>query len=262
MTNLLNIFSIGKDGKLVQLDDILARQPETPETPVIPEPPTVTFGGKQYRITTIGNQTWLAENLTITWDSLIIDPTDPEYGYSKEEEGHPGYKDDAYYKVTPTASYHNCDETDTAFGLYYNGAAIDYITEHKAELIPGWHVATHDDWDTLIAEVGGMQVAGRKLKSTTMWPTVDSYGNEAKGDGSTDFNILPQGYKGSKGIQTYSITELTNPHAWFFAADSSVESGEGRYYTQYTYRFFTSWNIERGNMPSFNQMPIRLVKDE
>jgi uncharacterized protein (TIGR02145 family) len=262
MNSLSNVFYFDKDGNLVQLDDILARQPETPETPVIQEPPTVTFGGKQYRITTIGNQTWLAENLAITWDSLIIDPTDPEYGYYKESDGHPGYKDDAYYKVTPTASYHNCDETDTAFGLYYNGAAIDYITEHKAELIPGWHVATHDEWETLFAEVGGMQVAGRKLKSTTMWPDVDTYGNLANGDGSTDFNALPHGYKDTDGIQQYSISEFAErPHAWFFAVDSSVESGEGRYYTQYTYRIFSGWSVEKGAMPSFCQMPIRLVKD-
>lgn len=262
MNSISNVFYFDKNGNLIQLDDILARQEKKPETPVIPEPPTVTFGGKQYRITTIGNQTWLAENLAITWDSLIIDPTDKEYGYSKEDDGYPGYKDNAYYKVTPTASYHNCDETDTAFGLYYNGAAIDYITEHKAELIPGWHVATHYEWETLIEEVGGMQVAGRKLKSTTMWPSLNQYGNPGNGDGSTDFNMLPHGYKDTDAIQYSSISESAiAPHAWFFAADSSVESGEGRYYTQYTYRVFSGSNLEEGAMPSFYQLPIRLVKD-
>lgn len=252
MNSLSNVFSFDKDGNLVQLDDIIARQPKTP---VIPKPPTVTFGGKSYRVTTIGNHTWLAENLALTWDGLIIDPVDTYGGYI--------VKDPDYYKTVPTASYLNCDSSNTLFGVYYSGVAIDYLQEHKDELIPGWHVSTYEDWEDLLEAVGPLSMAGRHLKATTMWPiTEDESGVWGIGDGSTDFNILPHGYKTTTGVQDSSIIEIpTAPLAWFWTSSCADEDGPGRYYTRQNYMFNIRTSFERNALPSSFQMPVRLVKD-
>ena len=125
---LTNQFFI-KDGRIVQPDDAVYGQGDQPVPVIPPEPPTVTIGGKTYRVTTIGNQTWLAENLALTWDGLVIDPVDTYGGYIN--------KDQEYLQTVTTASYFNCDPSDTLFGVYYSGNAIDYLQEHKDELIPG-----------------------------------------------------------------------------------------------------------------------------
>ena len=252
MNSLSNVFSFDKDGNLVQLDDILARQPETP---VIPKPPTVILGGKSYRVTTIGNHTWLADNLALTWDGLVIDPVDTYSGYIN--------KDQEYYRTVQTASYFNCDPSNTLFGLYYSGVAIDYIQEHKDELIPGWHVSTYEDWEDLLEAVGPVNMAGRHLKATTMWPiTENELGVWGIGDGSTDFNILPHGCKSSDGSQQYSIIEnSTTPRAWFWTSSCTVEDGPGRFFTRRSYSFSVGTSLEQNVLPGLYQMPIRLVKD-
>lgn len=243
-----------KDGRIVQPDDAVYGQGDQPD-PVIPEPPTVTIGGKTYRVTTIGNQTWLAENLALTWDGLVIDPVDTYGGYIN--------KDQEYLQTVTTASYFNCDPSDTLFGVYYSGNAIDYLQEHKDELIPGWHVPTYDDWEELLAEVGPFNMAARHLKATTMWPiTENEYGVWGIGDGSTDFNIYPHGWKTTSGVQENTIIESQQPpHAWFWTSSCAVEEGPGRFFTRRCYAFFTGTSPERNALPGFYQLPIRLIKD-
>lgn len=127
---------------------------------------TVTIGGRVYKTVTIGAATWLAENLDYKFDGcgistsenpIAVDTTEPAAWYYDEDE--------EQYSLNGTKK---C-------GLLYNWYAIDYLEQHKDTLIPGWHVASGDEWNALVDAVGGANVAALKLKARDgyigdLWP--------------------------------------------------------------------------------------------
>lgn len=180
---LFNVFSMDKYGNLVQLDDMLARQPIPPSPSPQPVDPDV-IGGRKYKTARVGNQVWLAENLDFRWEGLIDEPlTDGS--------------------TTPSARYYDNDEATYGasglnYGLLYDHAAVVYLHEHEKELIPGWRVPTENDFEELKTFVNNdaeiivgyeKQYSGMNLCSTEGWlkqgpmdPT-DKYGFNAKPSG-------------------------------------------------------------------------------
>ena len=86
---------------------------------------------KTYKKTTIGKQTWMAENLNFE------------------------AKDSKCYKNTPA----NCEK----YGRLYN-----WETAMKA-CPSGWHLPRDNEWLTLVNFAGGREVAGKKLKTKSGW---------------------------------------------------------------------------------------------
>jgi len=117
-------------------------------------PATVTdIDGNVYHTVTIGTQVWLAENLKttkfndgssiplLTKNAARTDLTTPEYWW---------YNNDS-------ATY------DNPYGKLYNWYAVN----DGRDLCPtGWHVPTDAEWTTLTDYLGGLTVAGGKLKET------------------------------------------------------------------------------------------------
>lgn len=103
-----------------------------------------------YKTVTIGTQVWMAENLRAT----------------HYRNGDPIPKDD----ITPTqysrtagtyCIYGNIDSNQDDFGYLYNG----YSIKDSRNIAPrGWHIPTDEEWVTLINYLGGVTVAGGKLK--------------------------------------------------------------------------------------------------
>ena len=54
----------------------------------------------------------------------------------------------------------------------------------------GWHVPSEDEWDALIAVVGGRDIAGQKLKAQTGWNAYSGIINED----AVGFSALPAGF--------------------------------------------------------------------
>jgi uncharacterized protein (TIGR02145 family) len=78
--------------------------------------------------------------------------------------------------------------TADTYGKHYNS----YAVRDPRGLAPeGWRVATQEDWLELFDELGGLPVAGGKLKvtGTDLWkaPNTDAAN-------SVGFNALPNGY--------------------------------------------------------------------
>lgn len=137
-------------------------------------PGYVEIGGKSYRTVSIGNQVWLGENLDYQFDGCTIGPS-----------GNP---------EVPSAWYYNNNQsTYGSYGLLYNWLAVKYLEENKSTLIPGWHVPTYSEFETLLETVGGFSVAGKVLKSKTLW--------NDDGNGTDDFNFtaLPAGKRSPYG---------------------------------------------------------------
>ncbi len=141
--------------------------------------------GRVYKIVTIGNQTWFAENLKY----------EPEGdGYQKWPEGTDNDGDDKFYTWS--------DESETSKELggiaYTWTAATGYhvdslvpIGENVQGICPeGWHIPTEEEWNELVDYLG-KEVAGTKLQSRVgHLPEVETiYGYHIMPTNETGFNF-------------------------------------------------------------------------
>jgi len=83
----------------------------------------------------------------------------------------------------------------------------------------GWHLPSDDEWNRLGVAVGGLGIAGTKLKSTTGWKNYN--GNSGNGTDDFGFSALPGGSGGSDGYYSvgdygfwWSATERNAGYAW------------------------------------------------
>jgi uncharacterized protein (TIGR02145 family) len=107
--------------------------------------------GNAYRIITIGAQVWMVDNLKTT---RYNDGTDI-----------PLVTEDLAWTGLSTPAYclsNNDEDPFSNYSVLYNWYAVN-----TGKLCPtGWHVPTYEDWNILIAALGGSPVAGGKLKET------------------------------------------------------------------------------------------------
>ncbi len=131
--------------------------------------PTVTdVDGNVYHTVKIGTQTWMVENLKTTHykdNTPVTLITDNNLWKNAIAPGYCWYDNDIANK--------------TPYGALYN-----WYTVNTGKLAPqGWHVPSAEEWQTLIAYLGGITEAGGKLKEegTMHWnsPNVGAT-NESK----------------------------------------------------------------------------------
>jgi uncharacterized protein (TIGR02145 family) len=135
---------------------------------------------------TIGTQTWMAVNLDV-------------------DDGQGGIY-----------AYDNNEANVATYGRLYTWAAAVRV----AASIDGWHLPTDAEWTTLTDYLGGLSVAGGKLKETgiTHWNSP----NEGATN-ETSFTARPGGWCNRGGTFMYisdqgfwwSATESSATYAWF-----------------------------------------------
>jgi uncharacterized protein (TIGR02145 family) len=140
---------------------------------------TVTdIDGNEYNTVQIGSQIWMAENLKTT----------------KYRNGDviPNITNSSDWIVLNTGAYSNYDNDENnsnIFGRLYNWYAID----DSRNLCPqGWHVSTSTDWSILADFLGGVSIAGGKLKDTESGHWDDP---NTGATNSSNFTALPGGYR-------------------------------------------------------------------
>jgi len=164
--------------------------------------------GNKYKTVMIGDQIWMAENLRTTSlndGTPVVNETDMTKWVQV---------------TTPACCWVNNDEkTKSEYGAMYNWHAVN-----TGKLCPsGWRVATDEDWTRLTDYLGGVEVAGGKLKEkgTIRWKEPNT--------GATDetfFSAVPAGYRYGYfwaqgtfyelGLNGYywTGTVCTDTHAW------------------------------------------------
>lgn len=140
---------------------------------------TITdIDGNVYHTVTIGTQVWMVENLKVTHyrngDSIpnITDGT--EWG---------SLKTGAY------CNYNNDPNNAGTYGRLYNW----YVVIDSRKICPaGWHVTTYRDWEILETYLGGVPIAGGKIKEagTEHWESPNIGATNTSG-----FTALPGGYR-------------------------------------------------------------------
>ena len=121
-----------------------------------------------------------------------------------------------WYNLTTPAYcwYYNDSATYSAeYGVLYNWYAV--ITDNICPI--GWHVSTHSEWVTMINYLGGISVAGAKLKEkgTTHWNNPNTGATNESG-----FNGLPAGRRDPEFCTLgdfgnfWTSTQTSATHAW------------------------------------------------
>lgn len=127
--------------------------------------------GNTYRTIQVGPAVWMAENLRVT---KLNDGTPIE----KVQVG------SQWMATTTPAIYDASEEFIKIYGRHYNGPA-------SVKACPsGWHLPSSDEWSALASAVGGMAVAGGKIKEKGIQHWVSP--NEAA-ENSIGFTALPGG---------------------------------------------------------------------
>jgi uncharacterized protein (TIGR02145 family) len=190
----------------------------------------IDIDGNEYHTVTIGNQVWMVENLRTTRYSngdTILEVMNANQ-WTKMTSGACCYYNDYDYIINEN---HDIYQTIATYGYLYNWYAV---TDSRKIAPEGWHVATADDWNTLINYVGGKDVAAGKLKEagTKHWRTQDDNASNELG-----FTALPGGGCTRWG----SFEDITTHGNWWTAS----ESDENLAFAYSIYCFMDGWEWNR-----------------
>lgn len=196
---------------------------------------TVTdIDGNAYNVVRIGNQCWLDKNLTTTrfknGTSIQNIPDDSDWANASS----PGW-----------CNFENSSSNGNTHGKLYNWSAIG----NSAGICPdGWHVATKDEWQTLIQYSAslGSGTAGA-LKSLNLW--------DAPNDGATNetgFNAIPAGLREDVG----TFHDLTHRAVfWTSTQDGSNQAYSFQMWSNGDFTQEVSYDKKKGHS-------CRCVKDQ
>ena len=184
----------------------------------------------------IGTQTWMKKNLNVSRyrNGDVIPQIQNAAQFANINYGAWCY-------------YQNNSANGPIYGKLYNlGAVMD-----PRGLAPqGWHVATDDDWTTLVLTLGGFSgadAAGGKLKATTLWDAPNTGATNSSG-----FTALPCG---RFDANTASFVKIGQETTWWTSTLTS--SGDG-----WNFKLFYNFS-EVGGGSSYAQFgySVRCVKD-
>jgi uncharacterized protein (TIGR02145 family) len=169
-------------------------------------PQITDIDGNVYKTVNIGNQLWMAENLkTLHYRDGTAIPSDP-------------LTSPEWLGLTKGAlCYYDNDELNnkSIYGPLYNWYAV---ADERSLCPSGWHVPTNDEYLELRDYLGGLSIAGAKMKETEsgLW----TYPNTGA-DNSSGFTALPGGDRDNgqfgsihDGTGWWSSTEVDKENAW------------------------------------------------
>ena len=110
--------------------------------------------------------------------------------------------------------YNNDPSNELVYGKLYNWYAVN---DSRGLAPTGWHIASDSEWTQLTDCLGGLTVAGGKMKSTTLWDSSNTVASNSSG-----FTSLPGGVREPNGTykfkgysSNYWTSTLNNTFAYF-----------------------------------------------
>ena len=197
---------------------------------------TVTdIDGNVYETVLIGDQLWMSENLKVT--------------HYRNGDEIPTGLDDASWSSTEEGAYavYNDDPVNAEiYGNLYNWYAVD---DDRGVCPDGYHAPTENEFDELIAYLGGADIAGGKLKEAGLehWNSPNTGATNESG-----FTGLPAGHRNTNnGDYIYM-----GFYGYFW---SSTENGSDLAWRRYLFHY--SSGIARDTFGKPNGFSIRCLRD-
>ena len=159
-----------------------------------------------YRVVTIGEQTWMAENLNYKTENSWCG------GGSGENEG----DCTKYGRLYTWAAAVGKSEDECGYGK-----TCGFSGKVRGVCPEGWHLPDTTEWNKLFTAVGGNSTAGKKLRSQTGWK--DYNGTSGNGTDAYGFSAFPAGNRNGNGNFSYegglagfwSATEYSGDFAYY-----------------------------------------------
>ena len=188
-----------------------------------------------YSLEKFNNRTWTTSNLNVSrfrnGDQIKEVNSNEEWIKSYEN------KDPAW------CYYDNDPKNGEKYGKLYNW----YCVKDARGLAPaGYHVPSDAEWTVLTNFLGGEDLAGQKMKSTTGWS------NNGHGTNSSGFNGLPGGSR----IEGGNFLGITEGGSWW----SSSEESEGYAWNRHL-EYYDETMVNRNTFNNYDGLSVRCIKD-
>lgn len=207
---------------------------------------TDTRDGTIYKMVTIGNQVWMAENLkylpSVVGPTVGSIATPCYYVYD--------YNGTSVSEAKKTENY-------TTYGVLYNWPAAMANTKSSSSnpsgvqgVCPaGWHLPSDAEWTELTDYLGGLDEAGGKLKEigTTHWTVHPNNG----ATNESGFTALGAGYR-----YNYEIFYDLRDNAYWWSATEHNDR-----YAWYRNVGYSHFKVGRNNDLKDEGFSVRCVKD-
>jgi uncharacterized protein (TIGR02145 family) len=197
--------------------------------------------GNVYKTVKIGSHLWMKENLKTTHyrNGDPIPTTNPPSADIRDQEKEnisPGDDLAPFFQTNLANSNdkmpkyqwpYNGDETNVSiYGRLYTWYTV---TDSRNICPDGWHVSTDRDWGSLISSLGGMAIAGGKLKAqgSSFWAEPNAGATD-----ETGFSALGGGGRDTEG----RFNGLKEYGAWWTSASGQFRHIE--HDNPYTYRAY------------------------
>jgi uncharacterized protein (TIGR02145 family) len=207
--------------------------------------PAKTYGtmtdqqGNVYKTIVIGTQEWMAENLKTT----IYRNGDAIANVTNNSQ---------WVNLTTGAwcYYDNYSQYDCPYGKLYNW----YAVADSRNLCPtGWHVPTDAEWETLTSFLGGLAVAGGKMKSTGLqyWFSLGGCCSIPAATNESGFSGLPGGSRYNNG----TFYDIMEDGYWWSSTEDNTDSAWSRFL------FFGSGSVDFFNVNKEEGLSVRCLRD-
>ncbi len=181
---------------------------------------TDTRDNQVYKTVKIGDQVWMAENLNYS-----VNPGEQSWCGGGESETTNEGDCSVYGRLYTWAAAVDKSEDECGYGLECDlSGAKNEKGEVRGVCPEGWHLPDTTEWETLLATVGGQDVAAKMLKSASGWK--DDEGSSGNGLDAYGFSAHPAGYKIIGGAYFISAGERAN----FWSASQLEDDSYNAYY--------------------------------
>lgn len=191
--------------------------------------------GNYYPIVKIGSQTWMADNLKTT-----------KYRTGDDIVNFTNSSDWSMFPIGALCNYDNNEALGGVYGKLYNW----YAVSDSRNIAPqGWHIPSDAEWTSLTTQLGGMDVAGAKLKETGVlrWNNPNTGAINESG-----FTAIPAGNRGN-GNGTFA--EMGTGAFWWTSTPQTDVYG---YFRSIGY---SSSGVGRSGSAKVNGLSVRCIKD-
>jgi uncharacterized protein (TIGR02145 family) len=163
LSSLTSLLKVKSDSLNLVLADLAKLKPPVKVAPVMP----VVDNKGPVKGVAIGTQVWTTKNLDVATfrngDAIPQAKTDEEWEAAGDNK-------------QPAWCYHeNNTANGTKHGKLYNWYAVNDV---RGLAPTGYHIPTDEEWTVLSTFLGGEDVAGKKMKSTSGWNSYKTGGSK------------------------------------------------------------------------------------